>query len=192
MQAKAITIAQSKKRLKVLLVHHETMRQASLKHSLGMQYMIYYSLWGFSFPTFKYCVLKKKAFPCFALCESTSFFHPECKWSTIACVWLWHCLLWCLRMTFVILPFPVQRKLALTESHFLTFMLSKRVCLETPCIDVYHLIMLWTYLHKYMLTCNMLYLFTKKCLVFVILCKSSVSKTSKRKALLLLLLLLLE
>lgn len=34
MQAKAITIAQSK-RLKVLLVHRETMR-----HSLGMQYMI--------------------------------------------------------------------------------------------------------------------------------------------------------
>lgn len=40
MQAKAITIAQSK-RLKVLLVHHKTMRQASFKHSLGMQYMIY-------------------------------------------------------------------------------------------------------------------------------------------------------
>lgn len=76
MQAKAITIARPKKRLKVLLVHHETMRQASLKHSLGMQYMIYYSL----FPTFKYCVLKKKkAFPCFALCESTSFFNPVCE-----------------------------------------------------------------------------------------------------------------
>lgn len=40
MQAKAITTAQSK-RLKVLLVHHKTMRQASLKHSLDMQYMIY-------------------------------------------------------------------------------------------------------------------------------------------------------
>lgn len=40
MQAKAIAIAQPK-RLQVLLVHHETMRQASFKHSLGMQYMIY-------------------------------------------------------------------------------------------------------------------------------------------------------
>lgn len=39
MQAKAIRIAQSR-RLEVLLAHHETMRQASLKHSLVMQYMM--------------------------------------------------------------------------------------------------------------------------------------------------------
>lgn len=55
MQAKAITIAQSE-RLKVLLVHHKTMRQAILKHSLGMQYMIYSCDLS---PTFKCCVLKK-------------------------------------------------------------------------------------------------------------------------------------
>lgn len=40
MKAKAIIIAQSK-RPRVLLVQRETMHQASFKHSLGMQYIIY-------------------------------------------------------------------------------------------------------------------------------------------------------
>lgn len=40
MQAKAITTAESR-RLDVLLVQLKTMRQASFKHSLGMQYVIF-------------------------------------------------------------------------------------------------------------------------------------------------------
>lgn len=48
MQAKAITIAQSE-RLSVLLVHRETMRQASFTHSLGMQYIIYSCEVSFSY-----------------------------------------------------------------------------------------------------------------------------------------------
>lgn len=40
MQAKAITTAEPE-RFDVLLVQHKTMRQASFKHSLGMQYVIY-------------------------------------------------------------------------------------------------------------------------------------------------------
>lgn len=132
MQAKAITIAPPK-RLKVLLVHHKTMRQASFEHSLGMQYMIYSCEVS---PFLLLIIVFLKSFPlCCALwiylffwirCASDPQLHASDCGTAYCNVYVRHSLLY---------RFPVWENnpswCALTESHFHVFMLSQWVCLET-------------------------------------------------------------
>lgn len=135
MQAKAIMIAQSK-RLKVLLVHRETMR-----HSLGMQYMIY-SCEVSLFPTFKCCVLKKLSLvlrsvnlPLFFFKSGVQVIH-NCMYLTVALL----IVMFMYEILYSSVSYSEKNWCAKPFSHLCCQ--SGFAWKHAPCIDVYHLIML--------------------------------------------------